>query len=95
MYKINRKEAGLAYIEVKKGHFEEFTNKKSTFLYYIIKGTGTFFLNRKAVHVKATDLVVIPPKTKIYYKGSMQMILATVPAWRAKNEVHIRYINKL
>ncbi len=92
VYKINRKEAGLAYIEVKKGHFEEFMNKKSTFIYYILQGSGTFYLNGKANKVKATDVIVIPPITPAYYLGSMKMVLVTAPAWQAKNEVHIRNI---
>lgn len=94
VYKINRKEAGLAYIEVKKGHFEEFMNKKSAFIYYVLKGSGTFYLHGKANKVKATDVIVIPPKTRAYYLGHMKLILVTVPAWQAKNEVHVRYINK-
>lgn len=94
VYKINRKEAGLAYIEVKKGHYEEFMNKKSTFMYYVLKGSGTFYLNGKANQVKATDVIIIPPKTRAYYLGTMKMVLVTAPAWQAKNEVHIRYINK-
>jgi len=94
VYRVNRQEVGVTYIQVKKGHFEEFANKKSTFSYYIIKGSGTFYLNRKAMRVKATDLIVAPPKTKIYYKGTMQMLLVTTPAWRAKNEVHVRYIKQ-
>jgi mannose-6-phosphate isomerase-like protein (cupin superfamily) len=94
VYKINRKETGIAYIEVKKGHFEEFMNKKSTFIYYILQGKGTFYLNRKATKVKATDVIVIPPNTKAYYLGNMRLILVTTPAWQAKYEVHVRNIEQ-
>ncbi|MFA5051584.1 MAG: cupin domain-containing protein [Patescibacteria group bacterium] len=92
VYKINRKDAGLAYIEVKKGHFEEFMNRKSTFIYYVLHGKGTFYLNGKSTTVKATDVVVIPPKTKAYYLGHMKLVLVTVPAWQAKYEKHVRLI---
>lgn len=94
VYKVNRKEAGIAYIRVQKGHFEEFLNRKSTFIYYVIKGKGTFYLNGKANTVKATDVIVIPPKTRTYYLGAMELVLVTVPAWRAKYERHIRLIKK-
>lgn len=92
VYPVKRKEAGVAYIKVTKGHLEEFYNTKSTFIYYVVKGRGEFFLNGKKTSVKATDLVAIPPKTKIYYLGKMELLLTTVPAWQAKNEVHVRFI---
>lgn len=94
VYKTGRKEAGVVYVEVKQGHFQEFYDKKSTFIYYVIQGKGRFYLNRKAVSVKARDLIVAPPKTKIYYLGKMKMLLTTVPAWRPENEAHVRFIKK-
>lgn len=93
VYPVNRKEVGVVYVKSKAGHFQEFYDKKSTFVYYVLKGQGTFFLNDKKVSVKATDLIVIPPKVKIYYLGKMELLLTTVPAWQAKNEVHVRYID--
>lgn len=94
VYPVNRKEAGLVNVRVKEGHFQEFYDKKSTFLYYIIKGKGKFYLNSRPIYVKATDIIVAPPRTKIYYFGNMEMILVTVPAWKAENEVHVRFIKK-
>lgn len=94
VYQINRKEAGLVYVKVKRGHFQEFYDKKSTFLYYIIKGKGIFYLNRHPIPVKTADVIVAPPHTKIYYFGAMEMVLVTVPAWRPENEVHVRFIEK-
>lgn len=86
--------ADMVYVEVEEGHFQEFYDKKSTFLYYVIEGEGTFYLNGKPVPAKATDLIVAPPTTKIYYLGKMKMVLFTVPAWKPENEVHVRYIDK-
>ncbi|MBI5037666.1 MAG: AraC family ligand binding domain-containing protein [Candidatus Kerfeldbacteria bacterium] len=94
VYPIKRKEAGVAYVEVAQGHLQEFYDTKSTFIYYIIEGRGGFYLNGKRVAVKATDLITIPPMTKIYYMGKMKMILTTIPAWHAKNEVHVRFIKQ-
>ncbi len=84
----------MVYVEVEEGHFQEFFDKKSTFIYYIIEGQGTFFLDGKETTVKEADLVVIPPMTKIYYFGKMRMTLTTVPAWEPENEVHVRFIEK-
>ena len=53
VYETKRKEVGVVYVEVKGGHFQEFYDKKSTFIYYIIQGRGTFFLNGKSITVKA------------------------------------------
>lgn len=92
VYPPHQKATEVAYIEVSHGHFEEFYNKKSTFTYYIIQGRGTFYLNGEATPVKATDVVIIPPKTRIWYLGKMKMTLTTSPAWNAKNEVHVRFI---
>ena len=37
VYPINRKEAGLVYVKVKEGHFQEFYHKKSTFIYLLYR----------------------------------------------------------
>lgn len=93
VYPTKQKVTEAAYIEVSRGHFQEFYDRKSTFTYYIIQGRGTFYLNGRKVPVKATDVVIIPPKTRIWYLGKMKMILMTSPIWNAKNEVHVRFIN--
>ena len=88
-------QANTCFISCDKGHFQEFYDKKSTFIYYIIEGHGIFYLNGKPINVKSTNLVVVKPKTKLYYLGKMKMLLTVVPAWQAKNEVHVRYIREL
>lgn len=87
-------QANVSVVSCEKGHFEEFYNKKSTFIYYVLKGRGTFYLNGKPVKVKATDLVIAKPKTKIYYLGKMKLLLTVIPAWKAQDEVHVRFIKK-
>ena len=93
VYKTGTEKAGFAYIETTGGHLEEFYNKVSTFIYYILEGEGTFFLDGVATPAKATDLLVIRPNTKIYYLGKMKLNLITVPAWKLEDEVHVRDIN--
>lgn len=94
VYGMKVPSVNVVYVSVKKGHFQEFYDIKSHFVYYIIKGHGTFFLNDEKVPVKATDLLVIPPKTRIYYFGTMEMVLSVSPAYDEKNERHIRFVDE-
>jgi len=94
IYPYHVSSANVVYVSVKKGHFQEFYDIKSHYIYYIIKGNGTFFLNDEKVEVKATDLLVIPPKTRIYYFGNLEMVLTVTPAFNEKNEKHVRFIDE-
>ncbi|MDF3140237.1 hypothetical protein [Streptomyces sp. T21Q-yed] len=82
------------HISVAEGHFQEFCNLKSTYTIYVIGGHGTFYLNDEAVEVNATDLIVVPPETRIYYFGTMELLLTVSPAWDEANERHIRILEK-
>lgn len=84
----------VVLVSVKEGHFEEFKHSKSTFIYSIIKGEGTFYLNGEPHVARAGDLVVIPPNTQIYYFGTMEMVLTCTPTWTEEDETHIRYVDK-
>jgi len=87
-------QADVSYVEVKSGHYQEFHDDTSTFIYYILKGNGKFYLNGKETKVKATHVLIIPPNTKIYYFGKMKMILVVAPAWNNRHEHHVRYIDR-
>lgn len=86
--------ANVVHVSVEKGHFQEFYDIKSYYIYYIYEGEGTFFLNDEKVEAKATDLIVIPPKTRIHYFGKMNMVLTVSPAFKEENERHVRFIDK-
>ena len=94
VYNTKTKDFGFVEIETKEGRFQEFSDKESYFIYYILEGEGTFYLNGEATPVKPTDLIVIPPKTNIYYIGKLRMTLTTIPGWKAEDEVHVRYVEK-
>lgn len=81
-------------VSVKEGHFQEFYDVKSSFTYYIISGEGVFFLDGEQVKAEAGDLITIPPNTKIYYFGTMEMVLTCAPAWQEENERQVRFIDK-
>ena len=51
-------------------------------------------LNDEKIEAKATDIIVIPPKTRIYYFGKMKMVLTVSPAFNPDNETHYRFVDR-
>lgn len=86
--------ANVVRVHVDEGHFQEFYDKQSTYIYSVIKGFGTFVLNDEKIEAKSGDLIVIPAKTRIYYFGTMNLVLTVVPAFKPENEVHVRFVDK-
>lgn len=84
--------ANVLYQETDKGHSEEFYHEKSAFIFYILKGKGTWVIEGKEYPVEATDVVIVPPGKRFYYKGNLKQILVTTPAWEEKYEHHVRDI---
>ena len=81
--------ADVVHVSVERGHFQEFYDVESTFTYYVIRGHGWFYLNGEAVEAETADLIVIPPNTRIYYFGKMELVLTVSPAFKAENERHV------
>lgn len=94
VYPLNRDEIDLCRVSVKEGHFQEFFHKTSTFVYYILEGTGTFYLDGAATPVKVADVIVAPPGTKIYYFGQMEMILVTIRPYQPSDYSQVQSILK-
>jgi len=82
--------AGIVYQETESGHAEEFCHEKSTFIYYIVEGEGVYVIGGVEHRVRAGDVVVVPPKSSIYFKGRFRQVLVTVPPWEESCERHIR-----
>lgn len=87
-------QANVVHVSVEEGHFQEFADKESYYIYYIYDGKGQFVLNDEKIDAVATDLIVIPPKTRIHYFGKMKMVLTVTPAFNADNEIHYRFVDK-
>lgn len=94
IYNENVPEANVVHVSSEEGHFEEFYSKRSWFIYYVVEGEGIFVLNDEKIEVQPTDLITIPPKTRIYYFGKMKMVLTVAPAFDEKDEVHVRMVDK-
>ncbi len=94
IYPVGSANMGLVHIQTDAGHFEEFYHNESTFTYYVINGSGSFYLDGESIPVEAGDVITAPPKTKIYYLGSLELILVTTPPWTQEKEVHVRDIEE-
>lgn len=87
-------EADILRLSTEKGHLQEYSNDESTFIFYVIEGNGTFYLDGESKKVGKEDVVVAPPKTKIYYLGDMELLLVCSPPWHPDQENHIRYVDE-
>jgi cupin superfamily acireductone dioxygenase involved in methionine salvage len=94
IYNLANPNVNMVYEEVVEGHFEEFLNTKSTIVWFIFDGEGTFVINDEKIPVVAKDVVVVPPNNRIHYFGNMKMTLTTVPPFNANDEKHIRDVKK-
>jgi mannose-6-phosphate isomerase-like protein (cupin superfamily) len=86
--------ANVVRVHVMEGHFQEFYDVASTYIYLILDGSGEFHVNDKVIRVGAGDLLVMPPGTRIHYFGAMDMVLTVSPAFDATNERHVRFIDR-
>jgi mannose-6-phosphate isomerase-like protein (cupin superfamily) len=84
--------ASIVYEETDQGHCEEFYHQKSYYIFYILEGQGTWVIDGVDYLVEATDLVIIPPGVKFYYKGNLKQVCITSPAWDPNYECHVRNI---
>ena len=85
--------AAVVYQETQQGHAEEFYHEKSAFIFYILEGQGTWIIEDKEFPVVATDVVMVPPGKRFYYRGNLKQVSITAPAWEAEYEHHIRDID--
>jgi mannose-6-phosphate isomerase-like protein (cupin superfamily) len=83
-------EAAVVYQETQTGHHEEFYHSKSNFIFYIIEGSGTWYIEDEPFIVESGDVLIIPPGRRFYYKGSLKQVCITAPAWEAESEHHVR-----
>ena len=92
VYGQNVPSATVVHVTLEEGHFQEFYDLVSTYTYYIVSGDGTFYLDDEAVVVKATDIIVAPPVTRIHYFGRMEIVLTVSPQYDERNERHVRFV---
>jgi mannose-6-phosphate isomerase-like protein (cupin superfamily) len=86
-------QAAVAYQETRVGHSEEFRHNKSAFVFYIIEGSGQWVIDGETFDVEATDVVIVPPGTKFFYRGDLKQVCITAPAWEEAYEESIRMVS--
>jgi mannose-6-phosphate isomerase-like protein (cupin superfamily) len=85
-------QAAVAYQETSSGHAEEFFHEKSAFIFYIIEGSGVWVIEDVEYPVEASDVVVVPPGKRFFYRGNLRQVCITAPAWEERYEHHVRDI---
>jgi len=83
-------QAAVVYQETAQGHAEEFYHDKSAFVFYIVEGQGTWVIEGREYPVQATDVVIVPPGKRFYYRGRLKHVCITAPAWEGEYEHHVR-----
>jgi len=86
-------QAAVAYQETAQGHGEEFLHGKSAFIYYIIEGKGTWFIEDVPHEAGTGDVVIVPPGKRFYFTGKLKQVCITAPAWTREDEHHVRFVD--
>ena len=85
-------QAAVVHQHTGTGHHQEFYHEKSAFIYYIIQGSGTWVIEDVEYPVTARDVVIVPPGRRFYFKGALEQICITAPAWEERYERQVRLI---
>lgn len=94
IYKADIPAMNIVTVETDTGHFQEFKMRTIDFHYLILDGFGTFVLDDEKVEVTKGDLLIIKAGTRIHYFGQLKMVLVSVPAFRADDEEHVRFVDE-
>ncbi|MHB1865163.1 MAG: cupin domain-containing protein [Candidatus Saccharimonadales bacterium] len=92
-YTTNLKDLNVVYEETTSGRHEEFYDDVSTHIWFISEEKGEFVIDDERVKVQAKDVIIVPPKKRIYYRGNLKMLLITKPGFKPENEHHVRDID--
>ena len=86
-FNIENKEISITIEDSYKGHEKYHTNPRSTHIYYVIEGEGTFKIDGKLYKVKKDDCVEIPPNTEFIFAGKMKLLLVMNPAFNSEDGI--------
>ena len=88
---FKKNDDSISFAEIKlSGTNSMSKNLVSDVFYYIVEGSGKFFINKIEHQVEAGDLLIIPKNTEYYDEGDMKMFSISTPAF---NNDKIEYID--
>ena len=90
-YKIDNSSISIDIEDVYKGHEKYCKSLVSTFIYYVLSGSGTFKINGKKYDVIEGDVIEIPSNTEFVFAGKMKLLLIMTPAFNPDNEIEGEY----
>ncbi len=61
-------------------------NLKCKELFYIVSGSGIVEIEGNKNKISKGDLIFIEPKEKYFWKGKIEMFVASSPAWNPKQQ---------
>ena len=86
-YNITNTGISIDIEDVYKGHEKYCKSLVSTFIYYVLSGSGTFKIDNEKYEVVEGDVIEIPKNTEFVFAGKMKLLLIMTPAFDPKNEV--------
>ena len=90
-YEITNKNISIDIEDVYKGHEKYCKSLVSTFIYYVLEGTGVFKIENNNYNVVQGDVIEIPPNTEFVFAGKMKLLLIMNPAFNKDNEIDGAY----
>ena len=94
LYGGDGERAAIVHQRTRTGHGEEIVHHRSTFLYYVIAGSGTWVIEDTEHPAEAGDLVIVPPGSRFHFFGDLEQLCITAPAWTAEHEESIRTVGR-
>lgn len=86
-FDISNKDISMDIEDVYKGHEKYCKSLVSTFIYYVLSGSGTFKIAGEKYDVINGDVIEIPPNTEFVFAGKMKLLLIMNPAFNKDNEI--------
>ena len=90
-YEITNKNISIDIEDVYKGHEKYCKSLVSTFIYYVLDGTGIFKIENNKYNVVQGDVIEIPSNTEFVFAGKMKLLLIMNPDFNKDNEIDGAY----
>lgn len=86
-FDMSNENISMAMVDVYKGHEKYCKGLVSTYIYYVLSGSGTFKISEEKYKVNSGDVIEIPPNINFVYEGKMKLLLIMNPAFNPQNEI--------